>query len=245
MESALQKVFEYEGKDFRTAILNGELYFVAKDICEILAIKEAKDAVARLDSDERGLFKIDTLGGPQDMTVVTESGLYSLVLGSRKPEAKKFKKWVTSEVLPSIRKTGKYEVAPQHELPKTHAEALRMLADTVEQVEAQKKALAEAAPKVAFADAVNDSSNSMDLGVFAKILGTGRTRLFEWLREQGYFMVGSTKPYQTYIDNGYFVVIETTFTRGDTTQSYGKTQICGKGQLVIEKLWRDLHKEAA
>lgn len=130
---------------------------------------------------------------------------------------------------------------PQYKLPKTFSEALHMLADSVELVETQKKALELAAPKVAFADAVNDSSNSMDLGVFAKILGTGRTRFFEWLREQGYLMATGTKPYQKFLDNGYFVVIETTFTKGDTTQSYGKTQICGKGQLAIEKKWAESH----
>lgn len=135
---------------------------------------------------------------------------------------------------------------PQFYIPRTFAEALRLAANQQEQIEAQGKQIKELEPKAAFADAVNDSSNSMDLGTFAKILGTGRTRLFEWLREEGFLMANSTKPYQRYIDNGYFVVIETMFTRGDTTQTYGKTQICGKGQLAIEARWRESRlKEAA
>jgi len=242
--SELQKIFKYEGNEVRTVVdETGTPWWVAADICQILGIAKHRDAMSRLSDKQRGSVVMDTLGGKQEMAAVNEAGLYKLAFTSRKAAAEKFTDWVASEVLPSIRKTGKYETAPA--LPQTFSEALRMLADSVETVETQKKALTEAAPKVAFADAVNDSSNSMDLGVFAKILGTGRTRLFEWLREQGFLMATGTKPYQKYLDNGYFVVIETTFTRGDTTQSYGKTQICGKGQIAIQKIWAGEQKEAA
>lgn len=123
--------------------------------------------------------------------------------------------------------------------------AARAWADQFEKRQFAEVKIKELKPKAAFADAVNDSSNSMDLGTFAKIIGTGRTRLFGWLKEEGFLMANSTKPYQRYIDNGYFVVIETMFSKGDTTQTYGKTQICGKGQITIERLWRDRHKEVA
>lgn len=96
--------------DVRAIQINNEPWFVAADVCAALTIANSRDGLARLDDDEKGVGSIDTLGGQQDMAVVNESGLYSLIMGSRKPEARKFKKWVTSEVLPAIRKTGSYSV---------------------------------------------------------------------------------------------------------------------------------------
>jgi prophage antirepressor-like protein len=103
-------VFEFESNQVRIITVEGEPWFVAKDLCDVLGISKHRDAISRLDDDERGSFKVDTLGGKQDMATVSESGMYALVLSSRKPEAKPFRKWVTAEVLPNIRKTGKYEV---------------------------------------------------------------------------------------------------------------------------------------
>ena len=99
----------------RVADNDGEIWWIAKDVCTVLGVKEAKDAVARLDEDEKGAIITDTLGGPQKVSVINESGLYSLVFTSRKPEAKAFKKWVTSVVLPSIRKTGAYSVSGENQ----------------------------------------------------------------------------------------------------------------------------------
>ncbi len=98
--------FPFEGNQLRTMTRDGEPWFVATDVCDALGLDRTQ--IRRLDDDERGVCSIHTLGGTQKMIVVNESGLYSLIMGSRKPEAKKFKKWVTSEVLPSIRKTGSY-----------------------------------------------------------------------------------------------------------------------------------------
>lgn len=109
----LQKIFNYSGVQVRTVIKDGEPWFVAKDICEILEISKDRDAVSRLDDDERGSVLVDTLGGKQEVNAVNEYGLYELIFNSRKPEAKQFKRWVTHEVLPAIRKTGKYEVPNQ------------------------------------------------------------------------------------------------------------------------------------
>ena len=89
----------------------GELWFVAADVCRVLDIKNSRDAVADLDDDEKGVVNTDTLGGKQEMNIINESGLYSLILRSRKPEAKAFRKWITSEVIPSIRKTGSYSIS--------------------------------------------------------------------------------------------------------------------------------------
>ena len=103
--------FSFEGFAVRTIQIDGEPWFVASDVCDSLTV--ATEQTRRLDEDEKGLRTVQTLGGPQDMLVINESGLYSLILTSRKPEAKRFKKWVTREVLPAIRKTGSYSAQPQ------------------------------------------------------------------------------------------------------------------------------------
>ena len=100
--------YEYEGTVIRTKLIDDEPWFVAADVCKALGLAHGRDAVAALDSDEKGVDSIDTLGGKQSVTIINEPGLYSLVLSSRKPEAQAFKRWITHEVLPSIRKTGGY-----------------------------------------------------------------------------------------------------------------------------------------
>jgi len=105
--NALQ-AFSYEGQDVRTIQINGAPWWVLRDVCNVLGISNSRDVVARLDDDEKGVDTIVTLGGKQEMTVINESGLYSVILLSRKPEAKKFKRWITHEVLPSIRRVGVY-----------------------------------------------------------------------------------------------------------------------------------------
>lgn len=106
-------VFNFVSHTLRVVMIDDEPWFVASDVCEALSIENNRNATSRLDDDEKGVRSMDTPSGKQEMTVINESGLYSLILGSRKPEAKKFKKWVTSEVLPAIRKTGRYEVTPK------------------------------------------------------------------------------------------------------------------------------------
>jgi len=118
MSKEISQVFSYNNARVRIAGTPENPLFVAKDVCDILGISNSRDAIGRLDEDEKRVVSIDTPGGVQQLQVVTESGLYSLILGSRKPEAKKFKRWVTHEVLPSIRKTGSYSVS------KTPAEIL-------------------------------------------------------------------------------------------------------------------------
>ncbi len=109
------KVFEYGTQQVRTVSKDGEPWFVAKDVCDILNLGNSRDAVSRLDDDEKGVGKADTLGGTQELSIISESGLYALVMRSNKPEAKKFRKWITSEVLPTIRKTGAYATRPTKE----------------------------------------------------------------------------------------------------------------------------------
>ncbi|MBF7081874.1 phage antirepressor [Desulfallas sp. Bu1-1] len=110
MSISLQRIFQYKEKPVRTKVVDGQIYFVAKDVCEILQISKYRDVIAGLDSDERASILMDTLGGPQKMLAVNEYGLYNLIFSSRKPEARAFRRWVTHEVIPAIRKTGKYEL---------------------------------------------------------------------------------------------------------------------------------------
>jgi prophage antirepressor-like protein len=109
--TSVPKVFTFNqsNQPIRVEVINNEPWFVAKDVCMAIAIEKHRDAMSRIDDDERGSVVVDTLGGRQSMTAVNESGLYNLIFQSRKPEAKSFRKWVTSEVLPSIRKTGGYK----------------------------------------------------------------------------------------------------------------------------------------
>lgn len=194
--------------DIRTAGTADSPLFCLADLCRVLDLQAA--AVVRRLSD--GVISshpiIDNLGREQQANFVNEDGLYDVILDSRKPEAKMFRKWITSEVLPSIRKTGGYNVA----LPKTFAEALRLAADQQEQLEQQKALIEEQAPKVAFANAIEASKSSCLIGELAKIITQngytiGQNRLFEWLRNNDYL---GTKgeyynvPKQQYIEQGLF-----------------------------------------
>lgn len=195
----LQRVFEYEGSQVRTAVIDGRTWFVAKDVCDALEIKSYRDSVSRLDEDERESVLVDTLGGKQEMTAVNESGLYTLILKSRKPEAKAFKRWVTHEVLPSIRKTGEYKAKASYEIedPIKRAEMWireeqerRALVQRTELLEEQAE---RNKPKVMFAEAVEMSEDTILIGELAKILNQngvdmGQNRLFKYLRDEGYLM---------------------------------------------------------
>lgn len=110
MTNSKLQIFTYQDKDVRTIQRNGELWFVLTDVCKILGVKNTSQMADRLDEDEKGICEIYTLGGPQNMVIINESGLYAVILRSNKPDAKKFRHWVTSEVLPAIRKTGSYQI---------------------------------------------------------------------------------------------------------------------------------------
>lgn len=223
----------------RIILQDNEPWFVAKDICECLAISKHRDAISRLDTDERGSLKVDTLGGKQEMATVNEYGLYNLVLSSRKPEAKEFKRWITHDVLPTLRKTGSYSM----NIPQTLPEALRAYADEVEQHN-KTKALVEAQrPKVIFADAVSTSDTDILIGDLAKLLNQnghniGQNRLFERLRKEGYLISRKGNSYNTptqkAMELGLFRIKETAITHADGRTTINKTpKVTGKGQLYF------------
>ncbi|PHJ69118.1 hypothetical protein VF14_02980 [Nostoc linckia z18] len=127
-------VFQFESKEVRFVGTALDPWWVAADVCAVLDIRNSRDAIARLDEDEKGVGNIDTPGGSQEMTIINESGLYSLILTSRKPQAKRFKKWMTSEVLPSIRKTGKYKLPPSEQSPTLQQLDTKLLPPSVEEI---------------------------------------------------------------------------------------------------------------
>lgn len=243
----------FENPEFgkvRTVDVNGEPWLVGKDIAEALGYSNPRKALAdHVDTEDKGVTKCDTLGGMQDFTIINESGLYSLVLSSKLPGAKKFKRWVTCEVLPSIRKNGGY-IHGQETMSDTEliAKALLMSQKIIEE---KQKVIERMAPKEIFADAVSASDSSILVGELAKILkqngvDIGQNRLFEWLRKSGYLIkYGSAynMPTQRSMDMGLMRIKETAVTHSDGHVTVNKTvKITGKGQEFFINLF--LKKEA-
>ena len=229
----------------RTLTIDGEPYFVAKDVAEILGYSNSRKAIAdHVDNEDKGVTKCDTLGGQQELTVINESGLYSLILSSKLPNAKKFKHWVTAEVLPSIRKHGAYMTDSTLEQALTSPDFLIKLATELKTEKEKRQALEvqaeENKPKVLFADAVSVSNTSILVGDLAKIIkqngvNIGANRLFAWLRDNGYLIKrkGSdyNMPTQYSMDLKLFEVKETVITHSDGHTSISKTpKVTGKGQ---------------
>lgn len=236
--------FNYEDKQVRTISKDGQPWFVAKDVCEILKHTNSRMAISRLDEDEKGVSKVYTHGGEQEMTVINESGLYSLVITSNKPEAKQFKRWITHEVIPSIRKHGAYMTPDTIEKALTNPDFLIQLAYQLKEEQA-KRILAETQiemdkPKVLFADAVSTSHTAILIGELAKLLkqngvDIGEKRLFTWLRENGYLIsrkgTDYNAPTQRSMEMKLFKVKETAITHSDGHVTVNKTtKVTGNGQ---------------
>lgn len=232
------QLFNFENHEVRSLLLNNEPWFVGKDVAEALGYSKARNAIAtHIDSEDKKDAPIQgTLGGVQEMTVINESGLYSLVLSSKLPSAKKFKRWVTSEVLPALRKTGQYQVkelSGSELMAKALIEAQNVLAAKDKQIEEMK-------PKVVFADAVATSHTSILVGELAKILkqngiDMGQKRLFAWLREKGYLIkrqgTDYNMPTQKAMELGLFEIKEGSYVNGSGVNITTKTpKITGKGQ---------------
>lgn len=246
------KIFENpEFGSIRTVMINNEPWFVGKDVAEVLGYSNPRDALKKhVDSEDKGVANCDTLGGSQELTIINESGLYSLILSSKLPTAKEFKRWVTSEVLPSIRKHGAYMTANTLEQALLSPDYLIRLATALKNEQEQRKLLEEKneqqrskieedKPKVIFAEAVETAKTSILVGELAKILkqngvATGQKRFFEWLRSNGYLIKsGSDKnmPTQRSMELGLFEIKETAIAHSDGHTTVQKTpKVTGKGQ---------------
>lgn len=242
------QIFSYQNNEVRTVEMGGEPWFVLKDVCNILGISKYRDTAARLDADERGSVEVDTLGGTQQVIAVNESGLYHVILRSDKPEAAPFRKWVTSEVLPSIRKHGAYMTPETLQAAILNPDTMIQLCQQLKAEQDKNKALSEEnaklAPKGLFADAVSVSDRCILVSELAKLLKqngieTGQNRLYEQLRADG-FLVKDRKrsdfnmPTQKSMELGLFKVRESTRVHSDGHTSIDKTtKVTGKGQIYL------------
>ena len=233
----------------RTVCIDGEPWLVGKDVAEILGYSNPRKAlIDHVDADDKGVTKCDTLGGAQNLTVINESGFYSLVLSSKMPNAKKFKHWVTAEVLPTIRKTGGYvaneDVFVETYLPFADEPIKQLFKIQCRVINQLNERIRKDEPKVKFADHVGDSTNVIDVNRMAKLcadhgIRIGRNRLFAWLRSRGILMGGNI-PYQEYIENGYFRVKESVYETNGQTRTYQQTFVTGKGQqYILSRLMRE------
>ena len=228
----------------RTMDINGEPYFVGKDVAEILGYTKARNAIAsHVDSEDKKDAPIQgDLGGTQEMTVINESGLYSLILSSKLPKAKEFKRWVTSEVLPSIRKHGAYAVDELLNDPEFAIKTFTALKEERERSKRLSEQIEADKPKVIFADSVSAAKSSILVGDLAKLLkqngiNIGQNRLFEWLRQKGYLIKGGSSknmPTQKAAEMGLFEVTVSTVNNPDGSIRETKTtKVTGKGQVYF------------
>lgn len=243
--SQLQK-FIFENNEVRVVQINNEPWFVTKDLCDVLEISNPSQALSRLDKDEKNTIILNEgIGNPQK-SVVNEPGLYTLILGSRKPEAKVFKRWITHDVLPSIRKHGAYMTPDKIEQVLLNPDTIIQLATNLKEEQTKRKEaeriLEEQKPKVLFADSVSASDTSILIRELAKLISQngipiGEKRLFEWLRNNGYLIkkTGSdfNSPTQRSMNLGLFEIKESTINRTNGIQIKKTPKVTGRGQLYF------------
>lgn len=246
------QIFNYNDREIRTVEKNGDLWWVLKDVCDVLELSNPTMIAGRLDEDEKDIFKTKSdlaLDIPnRGVSIINESGLYNVILRSDKPEAKKFKRWVTHEVLPSIRKHGAYMNEQTLEQALTSPDFLIRLAQELKSEKEARQRLekqaAEDAPKVLFAKMVETAETSILIGDLAKFLkqngiNTGQNRLFEWMRGHGYLVKNGASrnmPTQRAMEMGLFEVKESTTANPDgTIRLHRTTKVTGKGQVYFIK----------
>lgn len=240
------KIFKNETfGEIRTAVIDGEPWFVAVDVCRALEIVNSRDALTRIDEDEKGVVLTDTPGGKQEVTTVNEPGLYSLVLGSRKPEAKVFKRWITHEVIPSIRKNGGY-IAGQETMSDVElmARALIVAQNVIEEKNRQISGLAEEnllmKPKAEYFDDLVDRKLLTNFRDTAKEFHLGQKRFIAFLTDNGYAYrdaKGRILPHQKHVDAGLFELKEC---RSERSRWAGmQTLITPRGRETFRLLLND------
>ena len=242
------KIFENpEFGRVRTVSVDNEPWFFAKDVCDALSVA-TNHVRESLDEDEVSNLRTTEIGpefGGKAPLIVSEAGLYSLILKSRKPEAKAFKRWITHEVIPAIRKTGGYQVpqSPAEQMARGILAAQKLLAERDATIAKQNEQIAVLTPKGTFADAVSVSKTDILIGDLAKLIkqnghDIGQKRLFAWLREKGYLVkrkgLDWNMPTQRAMEMKLFRVKETVVTHSDGHTTVSKTpKVTGKGQVYF------------
>lgn len=247
----MNEIMTFVNEEFgaiRLTVINGEPWLVGKDIALILKYTNPQKAIRdHVDPEDRTVNDSFTVNGTM-ATLINESGFYSLVIASKMPEAKRFKRWVTADVLPTIRRTGGY-VANEDMFVETYLpfadDAVKNLFKLQCQVISQlNDRIRKDEPKVKFSDHVSDTVNLIDMNEMAKLcadhgIRMGRTRLFAWLRAKGILMAGNL-PYQEYIERGYFKVKESVFDYCGEPRTYQQTLVTGRGQqYILARLMRE------
>lgn len=245
------QLFKFKDKTVRTLLIDNEPWFVGKDVAKHLGYERAAKAIQdHVDSDDKDVVPIqDSIGRMQNTPVINESGLYSLILSSKLPSAKEFKHWITSEVLPQIRKTGKYAPKPlsrEELLAKAVLEADTMIKEQkvlleqkTKELEETNNKLEEQKPKVIFAESVVASDSAILIRELAHLIKQngfeiGEKRLYAWMRERGYICKGSCEPTQRALELGLFEIIVRTVQRGDKSPLETRTtKVTGKGQVYF------------
>lgn len=248
------QAFRFDMTDVRCVMLDDQPWFVASDVCAALGLGNSSMALGRLDKDEKGVSTVDTLGGAQELLTVNEPGLYSLVLTSRKPEAKRFKRWITHEVLPALRKTGEYRVQRMPEDPRelglpdfrnpavaaiAYGETLLKLQATeaaVQQLQVEKAAneaeLSVAKPKAEAYQRLTEAPGCLNLQTAGKTLGHAPNKFIRWLKTWALHYRGrSLVPYQRLIEQDYFEV--RLVHRGD--EVFSQTLVTAKGMAMLAR----------
>lgn len=244
----------------KTVVKNAEPWFIGKEIATILGYKDTSDALKKhVDDDDKGVGKMPTPGGKQKVIIINESGLYSLVISSKLPQAKSFKRWITKDVIPAIRKHGGYLTNEKIEEVLSDPDTIIKLATSLKEERAKRqeaeKQLKEAEPKVRFADAVSASKNTVLVGELAKIIKQngqeiGQKRMFEWLRNNGYLIKQKCADYnlptQKAMELGLFEIKKTAITHSDGHVTVSRTvKVTGKGQQYFINKFAALAKGGA
>jgi len=255
----MNKLQVFENQNFgqvRTTIINGEPWFVAADVCAVFGVINGRNVTARLDADEKDVQIVDTLGGKQSATVVNEAGLYRMLftmepnnargieesdVAKRIEQLRLFKRWITHEVIPAIRKHGMYATPQTVEAmladPDTMIQTLQALKQERTARMAAERKIETDKPKVLFAETCLTSKDNILVRELAKIINnkgipTGEHRLFKWLRENKLLM-SNNEPYQQYVDREYFVMEQKTYETEFGTRLTHTTKVTPKGQAYI------------
>ena len=214
------ELFHFKGRQVRTIRLDGEPWFVAADVCAVLGLSNPSQALSSLEADERRLITNEAWRANGGMAIVSEPGLYSLILRSRRPEARDFRRWIIHEVLPTLRQSGEYRMPAVAVAMASSGNLLRFsrrdLLNLALEAESECEQLR---PKAAFFDRVADSSDSFSLAETAKMLeteGYGRNNLIKFLRREGILMASNVAK-QRYIDRGYFHIVQSEYLAPDGT----------------------------